>query len=421
MGRYYYLRDSADMTDRLDKHVLKNGMVVLGEPMEGVGSVAFNFLLPGGAARLPEGCCGAGSIITDWIFRGAGEMNSRELVDALDGLGLHRNGSTGSANIALGAAMEASNLAKALDIYADVILRARLEADQFELSKQLAMHDVVGLDDDPRQKVMLALREQFYPTPWGRPAIGKLDELESLSAEKTAGIIKEQFNLSQAIFTVAGKYDFDAVCKQIEGLFDVESPAMDMTISAGETGEKYTHIQHEGAQVHIGLMTDAPPISSENYYDINVAISVLSGGMSSRLFTEVREKRGLCYAVGARYATLKDFAGVTCYAGTTPDKAQETLDVIRGEFGRLWEGITDCEMQRAKVGLKSSLIMQSESSSARAGGIASDYYLLGRVRSMDEIKDKLESTNVESVVGYLNDNRFGDFTVVTIGPQQIDY
>lgn len=396
-------------------------MVVLGEPMEGVGSVAFNFLLPAGAARLPEGCCGAGSVITDWIFRGAGQMSSRQLVDALDGLGMHRNDSTGSAHTALGAALEASNLAEALDIYADVILRPALQADQFELSKQLAIHDVVGLDDDPRQKVMLALREQFYPTPWGRPAIGKLDELESLTAEKTAGIIKKQFNLSQSIFSVAGKYDFDAVCKQIEKLFGAESPAMDMTISAGATGDKYTHIQHEGAQVHIGLMTDAPPITSEDYYNINIAVSVLSGGMSSRLFTEVREKRGLCYAVGARYATQKDFAGVTCYAGTTPDKAQETLDVIRAEFARLWEGITECEMQRAKVGLKSSLIMQSESSSARAGGIASDYYLLGRVRSMEEIKAKLEAANVESVVGFLSDNRFADFTAVTIGPQQIDY
>ena len=409
------------MTERLDKHVLKNGLVVLGEPMEGVGSVAFNFVLPAGAARLPEGCCGAGSVIEDWVFRGAGQRNSRELVDALDGLGLHRNASVSSSNISFGSALEASNLSEAIELYADVILRPKLEADQFELSRQLAMHDVVGLDDDPRQKVMINLSEQFYPSPWGRSTIGTVEELQALTAEKTAQIISEKFNLSQAIFSVAGKYDFDAVCGQLEKLFDAPAAAIDTKVTSGARGQTYTHIQHGGAQVHIGLMTEAPPITGDDYYDVNVAVSVLSGGMSSRLFTEVREKRGLCYAVGARYTTLKELAGIRCYAGTTPEKAQETLDVIRQEFGRLHEGITDCEMQRAKVGLKSSLIMQSESSSARAGGIASDHYLLGRVRSLEEIKQKLEDTSVESVLDFLGRNRFADYTVVTIGPKEINY
>jgi predicted Zn-dependent peptidase len=123
--------------------------------------------------------------------------------------------------------------------------------------------------------------------------------------------------------------------------------------------------------------------------------------------------------VGARYSTLKDMAGINCYAGTTPEKAQETIDVIRAEFARLWEGITAGELDRAKVGLKSSLIMQSESSSARATGIASDYFLLGRVRSLDEIKDKLVATSVDSVIGCLTQNRFEEYTMVTIGPREI--
>ena len=166
-------------------------------------------------------------------------------------------------------------------------------------------------------------------------------------------------------------------------------------------------------------MAPTAAIVSGDYYNAVAAVSVLSGGMSGRLFTEVREKRGLCYAVGARYHTLKQFAGISCYAGTTPDKAQETFDVITAEFARLCDGISEDEMQRAKVGLKSSLIMQSESSSARAGGIASDYYLLGRVRSIQEIKDKLEATSVDSVVSFLGKNRFADYTIMTIGPKEI--
>jgi predicted Zn-dependent peptidase len=142
--------------------------------------------------------------------------------------------------------------------------------------------------------------------------------------------------------------------------------------------------------------------------------------MSSRLFTEVREKRGLCYAVGASYNTHRQAAGICCYAGTTPEKAQETLDVTIGEFRRLGQGVNEQEVARAKVGLKSRLIMQSESSSVRSIGIGSDYFLLGRVRSIEEIKQKLSEVTVDTVSQFLADHKFEDYTVVTIGPSSVN-
>ena len=407
------------MAERLDKHILKNGMVLLGEPMEAVASVAFGFMLPAGAALLPEGCCGAGGVISDWIFRGAGDKSSKELGDALDGLGLHRAGSVGSSHITVGAALEAGNLAEALDLYADIILKPSLEDDQFELARQLAVDGVLSLDDAPRQKVMLKLRERFYPSPLGRSPAGEIAELKALTAKVSRQIIKDNFNLSQTIFAVAGKYDFDAVCRQIERLFEAEQQKTIEPVTLGPKAGKYTHIDNDGAQVHIGLMTETVKPTDEDYYNARVAVSVLSGGMSARLFTKVREERGLCYAIGARYHCLKDAAGIMCYAGTTPDKAQETLDVIIQQFDKLGDGISEEEIQRAKVGLESSLILSSESSSSRAGATASDYYMLGRVRSLDEIKNKIEATSVDSVLKFLRSNKFKDFTVVTIGPKQV--
>lgn len=407
------------MAEKFDKHILKNGMVLLGEPMEAVESVAFGFMLPAGAAMLPDGCCGAANVVADWVFRGAGDKNSRQLSDALDGLGLHRASSVGSSHITIGATLEADNLAEALNLYADIIRKPSLDKDQFELARQLAVDGVLALDDDPRQKVMLKLREQFYPVPLGRSVVGEVDELKALTSDETRQIIKDNFNLSQTIFAVAGKYDFDAVTVQMEGLFKSDSQkTLEAPVAGGKPGG-YTHIHNDGAQVHIGLMTETVKPADENYYDARVAVSVLSGGMSARLFTEVREKRGLCYAVGAQYHGLKEAGGIACYAGTTPDKAQQTLDCVMDQFNRLAEGISDEEINRAKVGLKSSLILQSESSSSRAGAIASDHYLLGRVRSLDEIKDRIEATSIDSVLGFLRSNRFRNFTVVTIGPKQI--
>jgi predicted Zn-dependent peptidase len=407
------------MTKGFDKYVLKNGMVLLGEPMEEVASAAFGFMLPAGAATLPDGCCGAGGVIADWIFRGAGDRDSRQLSDALDGLGLARSRAVGSSHITIGAALEASNLSQALGLYADMILKPSLKEDQFELARQLAIDGLLSLDDNPRQKVMLKLREQFYPSPLGRSPMGEVPELKALTARTVRQIVKDKFDLSQTIFAIAGKYDFDVVCQQIESLFDVEQQTTvePAKISPGAGG--YTHIDNDGAQVHIGLMTDTARPIDEDYYNARVAVSVLSGGMSARLFTEVREARGLCYAIGARYHNLKDAAGIMCYAGTTPDKAQETLDVIIEQFNKLSDGISEEEIQRAKVGLKSSLILSSESSRSRAGAIASDYYMLSKVRSLDEIKDKIEQTNVNSVLEFLKSNKFKDFTVVTIGPKQV--
>ena len=398
---------------------LKNGMVLLGERIENVHSASFQFLLPAGASLLPQGCCGAGGVISDWLFRGAGNRSSRELVEAIDRLGVHRHASASVHHLSLNASLEAGNLSSALELFADVIIKPQLAKEQFELSRQLAVSELQGLDDDPRQKIMTLLYEQFYPDPFGRPAIGKLDQLGALSFEKIVGIVDKMFEPSKTLFSICGNYDFDAVCKHIENLFDTQSNK-GLTREQPVFKEKhYSHFPSEGAQVHIGLMTQAPTVDSDAYYEIAAAVSILSGSMSSRLFTEVREKRGLCYAVGASYKTLKDYAGISCYAGTTPDKAQQTLDVILEQFRGLKDGISEDELQRAKVGLKTSLIMQGESTSARSSGIAADYFLLGRVRDLAEIREKIEALSVDSVLGFLQKHPFEDFTIVTLGSNAV--
>ncbi len=405
---------------KIDKHILDNGMVILGEYMPDVTSAAFNFLILAGPALIPEGSVGATNIISDWIFRGAGDRSSVEVTTELDNLGLHRSTSVSSYHLTIGAAMEASNLLEALDIYSDIILRPQLNEDEFVNSKQLAIDNILGLDDDPRQNVMLKLKEQFLDDPIGRPTTGRLDDIKNLSPEKTGEIINSKFDMSNTIFSVAGDYDFDKVCSKIEKLFDTRTKREAAEIETKPAPRGYKHLEKEGAQVHIGMMTDSVPLGDPDYYNVRAAVSVLSGGMSARLFTEVREKRGLCYAVGAKYHTTKNKAGISCYAGTTPDKAQQTYDVIKKEFDILSEDISNEEIERGKAGLKSSLIMSSESSRSRAASIAGDYFLLNRVRKLEEIKEKIEGVTRESVLDFLRKNKFEDFTVVTIGSKKIN-
>jgi predicted Zn-dependent peptidase len=407
------------MTEKTDIYKLANGITILGIPMAQVQSAAFDILLPAGAAVTPDGCCGAPAIISDWIFRGAGGKTNKELTDQLDGLGLHRKNSVESKHITLSAALEAENLHQVIELYADIILKPALDDKQFEYSRQLALQGLASLEDDPMQKTLLMLAEHFYPDPLGRNPLGIQKDLQKLTAEKCVQIISENFNIGQTVLAIAGKYDFQKLCRLLEKLFIAEKPKKTQDINAKKQSLAYYHQQHGGAQVHIGIMM--PTVTPENtdYYNARVAVAVLSGGMSSRLFTEVREKRGLCYAIWASYNSLKEMAGIKCYAGTTPDKAQETYNVIITEFKRLTEGIGEDELKRAKIGLQSSLIMQSESTIARSQAAAMDYYILGKVRSLDEMKHQIEKTTVKSVLDFLRKNPFDKFCSVTIGPTEI--
>jgi predicted Zn-dependent peptidase len=148
-------------------------------------------------------------------------------------------------------------------------------------------------------------------------------------------------------------------------------------------------------------------------------VGVLSGGMSSRLFTEVREKRGLCYSVYASYHTHRDLACVLCYAGTTTPRAQETLDVTLEQLRLLAKGVRPEELDRLKTCVKSSLVMQQESSSARSGAIARDWYHLGRVRTLDEVGELVDALTADSINRYLAEHPPEDFTIVTLGSEPL--
>jgi predicted Zn-dependent peptidase len=181
----------------------------------------------------------------------------------------------------------------------------------------------------------------------------------------------------------------------------------------------FHHEDQQSEQTHIGIAYPSIPETHEDYYTIRMAIEVLSGGMSGRLFTEVREKRGLCYSVWAGYSSLKSQGSILGYAGTSNDRAQATLDCFMTELHRLSDGVTHAELDRAKIGLKASTIMSSESTSSRAGAIAHDYFMRGRIRTLDEIKNAIDAVTVDRVNAYLKKNTPGPFTIVTVGPKAL--
>jgi len=401
-------------------HELPNGLTLLGQKMPNVSSAAMTLLVPAGASRDATGAEGAAAIVSEWCLRGAGERDTRALNDALDTLGCRHSENVQSAHVHFGSAQLGRNLEAALALYADIIRRPRLEDATFDPCRELTRQDIVSLEDEPAQKCHVLLREKFYPYPLGRCIYGSEQSLARITAAQAREHVGRFFAPSGGIIAVAGNIDWETFRRLAESYFgDWQAPPPHPVATRKPEGGS-THVKKESAQVHIAMAQKSVPFGDERYYAARLAESILSGGMSSRLFTEVREKRGLVYHVSTHYSSLKGLAGMFTYAGTRPEVAQKTFDVIVRELLRLSEGVQPDELARSRTQLKSALVMQGQSTAARAGAIAGDWYHLRRLRSLAEICAAIEKVTGEDVLAYLKAFPPRDFTTLVIGPEPIN-
>ncbi len=407
------------MAERYLQHTFPNGLTVLGQRMAGMQSAAMTFLLDAGAATDPVDRCGSATVLSDLVLRGAGERDSRQLTDYLDRLGLQRSSSVGVQHTRFGSAAVAERVIEGLSVYADIVRRPHLPESGFVAARDLALQGLAGIDDEPRHKLMIKLREWHFPSPYGRNPMGKPEDLEKLTLDLSKADFQRRYHADHAILALAGNIDLDAVQAETERLFGNWDGQPTAPIELLPPPGRFHFEPQPSEQTHIGIAYPFVQETDPQYYAARMAIEALSGGMSGRLFTEVREKRALVYSVSAGYSSLKGYGSVLAYAGTSNERAQATLDCVLAELHRLQSGITADELQRAKVGLKTSTIMQGESTSARAGAIAHDFFIRGRIRTLDEIKSAIDGVTLEQVNAYLKEHEAGPFTIVTVGPKEL--
>jgi predicted Zn-dependent peptidase len=389
--------------------------------MPAMQSAAMTLLVPAGGAGDPSDQGGAASILSDLVLRGAGERNSRDLTDYLDSLGLQRSSSVGTYHTRFACAALAEKVIESLDAYADIVQCPQLPADGFEAARDLSLQGLAGIDDDPRQKLLIELRKWHWPDPFGRNSMGVSAELEKLSLDDVKLDFKQRYQPKDAILSIAGNIDFGSLKDRVEKLFGSWAAKPQAEIRLTPPPGNRHHETQKSEQTHIGIAYPSVIETDPDYYTVRMAMEILSGGMSGRLFTEVREKRGLVYNVSAGYSSLKTMGSILGYAGTSNDRAQATLDTFIAELHRLSEGVAQAELDRAKIGLKASTIMQDESTSARAGAIAHDFFIRGRIRTLDEIKSAIDSITLDQVNAYLKTHPPGPFTIVTVGPKALKF
>lgn len=408
------------MSERFLVNELANGMTLVGQQMDHVSSAAITLVAPCGASYDPPEAAGAASVACEWCLRGAGDRNTRQLNDALDALGCQHHETIRSEHLLLTAALLGRNLLAALGIFADILLRPHLGDETFAPSRMLIEQDLASLEDEPARKCSVLLREKFYPWPLGRCVCGSAETLGAIEPEMLRRHLREHVSPTGTVLAVAGDVNWPALCDRVEELFGDWPASGPRAREVSPAAGGFTHVAKGSAQTHIALAYEAVPIVHRQYYAARMGEMVLSGGASARLHTEIREKRGLAYHATAHYHSLKDHAGMFAYVGTRPELAQETFDRTVGEIRRLSEGISGEEIRRARTQLRSAMIMQGESTSARANALASDWYHLGRVRSLAELSEAIQSVTPDDVLAYLRDCPPRDFTLLVVGPEPVE-
>ena len=366
---------------------LPNGLVVALEERDFPG-VAFQLLGPAGAGNDPEGMEGAAALLEGWLWKGAGDLDARALAQALDALGVRRNSGAGLEYTAFAAAFLPEVLDEVFRLYALLLTRPRLPEEGLEAVRSVALQALLSLEDQPARKLLSELRRKVFRSPHGREPLGREEGLKGAGAEALKADYRRRYTPKGAILAVAGGVSWERLRAALEPFLAWEGE--EALYPAPELSEPHRFVlRRPTAQVQIGLAYPDVGPEDPGFYAARLALEVLSGGMSSRLFTEVREKRGLVYAVSAFPAGVKGQG--------------------------LAEGVTEEELSRAKVGLKTALVMADESIRSRAASMARDLYMLGRVRSLSEIEAAIEGTSLEAVNAFLRAHPYRDPWVGLLG------
>ena len=406
------------ISDPANTYRLDNGLIALCAPASRSAGVTIEIFIPCGA--LTETIPGCSSVIEEWLWRGAGAYDSRALEDALDDLGVQRESEVSVDGLLLSFACLPDDLPAALGIAADLVLRPRLETADFKPVLALATSALEGLQDAPDSLLFTALNSAYFASAHGRSPIGTLEGLAQLTPRSVRADFKRRCTPHGSLIAASGQLEPDRFAALVDQSFGAwQERAVPEPVVQTRAGF-YQHVQADSAQTQIGLIYPAPALDAPGYYESRIMLEVLSGSQANRLFQAVREQRGLAYSVSASTGYGRGYGTLEVYAATAPARAHETLQVLGVELTRLAAGITSAEFNRAQLGILTSLALFEEAPSARAAAMIRDTRLLGRVRSLNEIRGAVEAVTLIGVNAWLRTQPFENPVVVTLGTAALE-
>lgn len=410
------------MSNKIYFHTFGSGLRVGGELKENLRSVSICFLIGTGAKDEPSEHLGVSHIVENTLFKGTSTKDARQIADAFDFYGVNRYSISGIESTAYIGAMLDKHLSSVLPLFAEVLLTPSFPEKEIETSKQISLQEIASREDIPMQKLFDLLTHDYYGEPLGRSSLGTLDTVKNLRKDDVQKYYNTRYTPADTIISIVGNFQWEKFLTQVDNLFSNWSgDKLSYPVSFSHPTKPKTSFHYKKLeQVQIGIGYRGVPEGDPNFYVNRICSKILSDGESSRLFTEVREKRGLSYAIEAFFYVYRKSASTMIYAGTTPDRAQETLNVIKKELNRLLEGAEDDELKRAKAGVKNSLIRTDESSTARAHHIADDIFYENRVISIPEKISAYEKISLSDVNKHLKQYPAEPLIITILGPNKIE-
>jgi len=379
-------------------HKLANGFRIVTEHMPGLKSASIGIWVTAGGRHERVEQNGIAHFLEHMAFKGTKRRTALQIAEAIEDVGGYINAYTSREVTAYYARVLAGDVPLAMDVISDIVLNPVFEPGEIEIERGVILQEIGQALDTPDDVIFDWLQEKAYPgQPIGRTILGPSERVGAFTREDLSGFVSEHYGPDQMILSAAGAVDHDALVVEAEKLFGHLTPTSDFSISpAAFSGGEVRHVK-ELEQAHFALAFESPGYRDEAIYIAQIYASVLGGGMSSRLFQEVRENRGLCYTIFAQAGAYADTGMTTIYAGTNASQVTELAEITVDEMKRSADDMNPAEVARARAQMKAGMLMGLESPSNRAERLARMIQIWDRVPGLDEIVQRIDAVTTGDV------------------------
>ncbi|MEP5730626.1 MAG: pitrilysin family protein [Sulfitobacter sp.] len=382
----------------LQEHRLSNGFRIVTENMPGLASASIGVWVAAGGRHETPQQNGVAHFLEHMAFKGTAKRSALQIAEAIEDVGGYINAYTSREVTAYYVRVLENDVALGLDVIADILRNPVLDPNEIEVERGVILQEIGQALDTPDDVIFDWLQESAYPDqPLGRTILGPTERVSNFSRADLQGFIGNHYGPEQMILAAAGAVDHDAIVKLAEDLFgDMPGkPLFQMETARFKGGE--TRQIKSLEQAHFALGFESPGYRADDIYVAQIYASALGGGMSSRLFQEIRENRGLCYTIFAQAGAYADTGMTTIYAGTSGDQLPELAKITIDEMKRAATDMSPAEVARARVQMKAGLLMGLESPSNRAERLARLVQIWDRVPPLTETIEMIDAVTTGDV------------------------
>ncbi|MEM9787664.1 MAG: pitrilysin family protein [Pseudomonadota bacterium] len=382
-------------------HTLPNGFRIVTEHMPGLASASVGIWVTAGARHERIEQNGIAHFLEHMAFKGTERRSALQIAETIEDVGGYINAYTSREVTAYYARVLEADVGLATDVLADILLNPVFDANEIEVERGVILQEIGQALDTPDDVIFDWLQEKAYPEqPIGRSILGPAERVSAFAQNDLSTFVREHYGPDQMILSAAGAVDHDALCLLAETLFGHLEPRSNGVMEPAAFAGGEVRQNKDLEQAHFALAFESPGYSDDDIYVAQVYASILGGGMSSRLFQEIRENRGLCYSIFAQAGAYADTGMITVYSGTSGAQLPELAGLTIDEMKRVTSDVAPAEVARARTQMKAGLLMGLESPGNRAERIARMIQIWGRVPDLDETVARIDAVTTGDVRGF---------------------